>query len=389
MISRIALVCSGLGTVRRGYEAFIQGLFEALSGEPSVDVWLFKGAGDRTERQVPLWHLTRGGFVARLTGELTRRGPYVIEQVSLSASLVPHLRRIRPHLVYYCDPSIGRVLWQWRRLTGASFRLMLHNGGPHPPPFRWADHVHQLTPVAMAVALAAGHTPERQTLLPCGFNFGPEPHVPSQSERWGRRRALGLPVDRPVVLSVGALNRWHKRLDYLISEIAAMGERRPYLVMLGESEDETPAVRATAELLLGPDGFSMRTVPRERMDDYYRAADVFALASLIEAFGQPLVEALAHGLPCVAHDHEVTRFVLNTEGVLSDLRQPGALATALRTALGQEDTPEQRSRRYYAVRDRFGWSTLLPDYVAMLTQGPPSAVRAPAQRRKVAAELAG
>ncbi|HSB54713.1 MAG TPA: glycosyltransferase family 4 protein [Gemmatimonadales bacterium] len=387
MTTRVALVCSGLGTVRRGYEAFAQGLFDALSGVEGLDVWLFKGAGARTPREIPLWHLPRSGFPARLTGELTRRGPYVMEQATLTVSLIPWLRKTRPDVVYYCDPSIGRLLWQWRKLTGPQFRLIMHNGGPHPPPFRWADHVHQLTPVTLTEALSAGVPPERQTLLPCGFSFGPPPQPMSMYERSTRRRALGLPVDRPLVLSVGALNRGHKRMDYLITEIASMGEARPFLVMLGESEDDTPAVRALAELLLGPEGFQMRTVPRERMDEYYRAADVFALASLTEAFGLAYVEALAHGLPTIAHDQEVTRFVMGKEGTLADLRRPDALAAAVRTVLQEGDRGADRERRHEVMRARFGWPALLPGYVTMLA--PSDRAQAPAPRAPVAAGVAG
>jgi hypothetical protein len=75
--------------------------------------------------------------------------------------------------------------------------------------------------------------------------------------------------------------------------------------------------------------------------------------------------------------------------VLADLRRSGSLAGALWSVLEEEDRAEHRSRRYHSVRERFSWPALLPDYVAMLTQGPPSAVRSPAERRTVTAELAG
>jgi glycosyltransferase involved in cell wall biosynthesis len=124
------------------------------------------------------------------------------------------------------------------------------------------------------------------------------------------------------------------------------------------------------------------------MDDYYRVADAFALASLQEAFGLAYVEAMAHGLPCVAHDQEVTRFVLGEEGLLSDLRERGALTAALRSALSLKDTGELRSRRHHAVRSRFGWAALIPEYVSMLSQcAVPS--RGPAPRAEVAAGAAG
>lgn len=379
-MTRVFLVCSGLGHVHRGYETFMRECFSALRQEPGLDVWLFKGAGPSGPREVPLLHLPRAGFGARFIGEVTNRGAYTVEQLTLTTSLLPFLVRQQPALVYYCDITIGKLLWYWRRMTGARYRLLLHNGGPHPAPYPWADHVHQLTPGEANRAVEKGYDPARQTLLPCGFRFGQVPMPATADERTARRRELGLPLDRPVVLSVGALNRGHKRMDYLINEIASMGPERPFLVMLGEVESETPAVRATADLLLGPDGYLMRTVPRDAMDKYYRAADVFALASLVEAFGLVYVEAMSHGLPVVAHDYPVSRFVLREEGLLDDLRLPGRLARQVRHALALQDTAEQRIQRHTAVSHRFDWSVLAPRYVAMMQAVAHPPVNAPAAR---------
>lgn len=379
-MTKVFFVCSGLGNVQRGYEAFMRECFAALRGQPGLDLWLFKGAGRGDAREIPLLHFPRAGFGARFIGEATNRGAYTVEQLSFTASLIPYLLRERPDLVYYCDISIGKLLHYWRKLTGAKFRLLLHNGGPHPAPYLWADHVHQLTPGEAQRAIEKGYPPARQTLLPCGFTFGQVPLPASDDEQTTRRRQLGLPLDRQIVLSVGALNRGHKRMDYLINEIASMGPDRPFLVMLGEVESETPAVRATADLLLGPDGYLMRTVQRDAMDKYYRAADVFALASLVEAFGLVYVEAMGHGLPCVAHDYPVSRFILGDQGLLDDLRLTGRLAAQLRIALAMRDTAEHRIQRHTAVSHRFDWSALAPQYVAMMQTVAHPPVATPAAR---------
>ena len=41
---RIALLCSGLGHIRRGHEVFARDLFDLLKGE--LDITLFKGGGE-------------------------------------------------------------------------------------------------------------------------------------------------------------------------------------------------------------------------------------------------------------------------------------------------------------------------------------------------------
>jgi glycosyltransferase involved in cell wall biosynthesis len=203
-------------------------------------------------------------------------------------------------------------------------------------------------------------------LLPCALDIGPAPLPVSTAERAARRRALGFPATRPVILSVGALNRHHKRMDYLIREVASLPEPRPHLVMLGQEESDTPAVRAMAHLLLGSHGFSIRTVHPDEVEEYYRAADVFTLASLREGFGLGYAEALAHGLPCIAHDFAVARFVLGDEGIYADLREPGALAEALKRALASDSTDAVIQRRHAGVARRFGWQELAPRYVGML-----------------------
>ncbi|HWA15729.1 MAG TPA: hypothetical protein VG817_04805, partial [Gemmatimonadales bacterium] len=135
-MTKVFFVCSGLGNVHRGYETFMRECYTALRDQPDLDLWLFKGAGKGDRREIPLLHLPRSSFGARFIGELTNRGAYTVEQVTLTASLLPFLVRERPDLIYYCDISIGKLLHYYRKLTGARFKLLLHNGGPHPLPYR-------------------------------------------------------------------------------------------------------------------------------------------------------------------------------------------------------------------------------------------------------------
>ena len=165
-------------------------------------------------------------------------------------------------------------------------------------------------------------------------------------------------------MSVGAVNKWHKRMDYVVREVAALPEPRPYLVLLGQQDEETPDVRALAEDLLGTDNYQIRTVPYRDVAKYYQAADVFVLASLAEGFGRVFLEALSWGLPCLAHDCDIARYVLGASGLRADFEQPGSLMGLLREALSEGDAPSAWRRR--DAFQRFIWQQLGPEYVAMI-----------------------
>jgi glycosyltransferase involved in cell wall biosynthesis len=179
------------------------------------------------------------------------------------------------------------------------------------------------------------------------------------------RAALGLPVDRQVVLSVGLIGTGQKRMDYLIAEVAALPEPRPFLCLLGEDGPGAAEVRESARSQLGAPNVMIRSVPHAVAGHYYRAADVFILASLHESFARPYLEALARGTTVIAHDAEGTRQLLGSHAVLRDLTVTGEATRTLRAALARPAHTDARYQRWRYVRDRFGWPALRERYVQM------------------------
>jgi glycosyltransferase involved in cell wall biosynthesis len=189
------------------------------------------------------------------------------------------------------------------------------------------------------------------------------------------------------VLSVAALNRYHKRIDYLIEEIAELAKPRPFLLLLGEQESETSELRLLARGRLGDTGFEIRTVGASQVADFYRASDVFVLTSLVEAQGRALIEAASHGLPCIAHDSSVIRFAVGEHAFLGDLRTRGSLAELLRRQFA-EDPETLRLKSIAAHRhvyERFSWERLKPRYVALLAEVARLDVKPDAAKRAISA----
>ena len=364
--TRVFLVCSGLGHVHRGFESFTRECFDALRHDPRLDLRLFQGRGEATDRERTLWCLKRTGLAAKALGKVLR-DPYYVEQLSFTFALLPSLRRLRPQVVYYSDGAIGNWLWRLRPRLGLNYKLLLSNGGPlGPPGFPRIDHVHQISQAFYDESAAAGRSPATQTLIPYGFEIDREFLPPSPEEKAALRSRLNLPLDRPLVLSVGAINRSHKRMDYLIRETASLSEPRPYLLLLGNREAETPEIESLMRKLLGADHAQIRTVAHDAVCDYYRAADLFALCSLKEGFGRVFGEALAVGLPCLAHDGPVQRAVLGRSGTFVDVQVAGAMSNAIAGALQSPFSVDAAVSRHRDAYERLSWDKLAPRYVDMI-----------------------
>ncbi|MEQ8971690.1 MAG: glycosyltransferase family 4 protein [Coleofasciculus sp. C1-SOL-03] len=364
---KVFIVCSGLGRIQRGFESFTQECFEALSKVKYIDITLFKGGGQSNAKEMTLWNLPRHSWLAMQFGQMTRRGAYYIEQASFALSLLPHLYRQQPDVIYYSDGTVGNVLWHWRRFTKQSYKLLFSNGAPFfPPLLPYYDHLQQVAPSHLQVALDRGVPAAKQTLIPYGVKIPAELKLLSFPERETLRRQLRLPQKRQIILSVGAINKSHKRMDYLIREIGTLSEPRPYLLLLGQQESQSPEILQLGNQLLGTDNFQVRTVASHQVADYYRVADAFVLASLTEGFGRVFLEAMSYGLPCLAHDYEVARFVLGKEGYFANFELPGSLADLIYKVLVEVHDESKCYLRHRSVYDRFSWKKLLSSYSDMI-----------------------
>jgi 1,2-diacylglycerol 3-alpha-glucosyltransferase len=362
---KLFFYCSGIGIMNRGIESFFREAFDGLKGTEGLDLRLLKGGEEEAPDESRLWNLPRTGFIAELLGRAARRNSYVIEQWSTFIGVARLIRNHRPQIIFYSDANMGYLLYWFRKQIGVPYRLLYSNGGPCSPPFIRTDFVHQVAPYYLEHALSAGEPKQKHYFVPYGLNVGPSPLTLNDEERRSLRSRLGMPLDRPVVLSVGWIQRRHKRMHYVIEEIARLSEPRPYLQLIGAIDKGSEEIIELGYRLLGEDGFGVKSVPYRSVRDYYRAADLFVLASLEEGFGRVYLEALEHGLPVIAHRHPVMEYVLGDAGTLADLSRSGELAGLISRELSVPLSQEKMEKRWQSVRARFSWPVLAPAYAQM------------------------
>lgn len=344
-MTRVALACSGVGYVNRGFERMARDVFDTVDGV--VDLTLFKGGGVRAPREVVLRVPRRNGPLARAGGDRA----YQAELVAFATRLLPHLVRGHYDVVHYLEPYLGNVLAAARRRLRLRYRLLLTDGlGLTVRSGSRADLLHVLTPLAQKAAIAGGRPTGEVAFVPAGIHT-----ARFRADRAAARAELGLPQEARVLLDVAAVNRRHKRIDVLIDEVARLDDES---ILLLDGALEEPELLELGRGRLG-DRFRYVHVESDRVPLLYAAGDVFVHAALEEGYGLSALEAMASGLPVVMNDTPHFRWLVGDERQLVDFRAPGALARGL------AQLPDDTADRNRAHAAEFDWRTLRPRYVEL------------------------
>jgi glycosyltransferase involved in cell wall biosynthesis len=174
------------------------------------------------------------------------------------------------------------------------------------------------------------------------------------------RREFGLPEGVPVVLMVSALIPSKRVSDGLMT---AAGVPGLHVVVAGDGPERDRIDRLGEQLL--PGRFRRVQVQRERMPALYRSVNALLHMSLDEPSSNAFIEALATGLPVVAHDRDVTRWTFEGTALLVDTRTPANVTRAIEQALREPPPSDLNARRQLVLR-RYRWSAIADQYAQCL-----------------------
>ena len=155
--------------------------------------------------------------------------------------------------------------------------------------------------------------------------------VPGAQEKKALRQKLGIPEEK-VVIAVSRFIR-SKRLDMLIRTAAELGGPVGIYLIGGEPTREYLDLK---EQLGAENVHFVGFLKKDKLAEYYRAADLFALPTQTDVWGLVINEAMAQGLPIVTTDRCVAGLELirsGENGFLIPKDDQTALTEAVRKAL--------------------------------------------------------
>lgn len=352
---RIQFLLPGMHRVARGAELTFEAIAAEIAKRGTDEVTVVGSGPPLPDRP----YSYRGhGLIRRERFERFPKFPvfrteYAYEECTWVAGELFRYRPSAADVTVTCSyPFVNWMLTRWPPFRRRPAHVFMTGNGDHPShsdhrEFRFftCDGLICTNPVHFernrgrwpAVLIPNGIDPER---------FRPGPPV---------REQLGLPTDAPIVLMVSALMESKRVLEGLRA-VAAIPDA--VLVVAGDGPLRADFDALGEELM--PGRHHRLTLPAERMPDLYRSADVLLHPTLFESFGNVYVEAMAVGLPVVAHDSAVTRWILGESARLVDAVDAGALTDAVGSAI--KDGRDHALAETAGVAERFAWSTVASQY---------------------------
>jgi glycosyltransferase involved in cell wall biosynthesis len=305
---------------------------------------------------------------ARASAGLRRKQFDVVVAHQSTVAVGVHLARLGAPNVYVFHASPARELRFLRsRLGWGKARLVAYGLDPFLVAWeriavRRADSVIILSEFSRSL-LREDHpsAAERAVRIPGGVDV--ERFSPGDGKETARER-LGLPRDRPLLVTVRRLSE-RMGIEELLYAVARLnGEGAPLLAVVGSGELEVHLRRIAGEVGLGPRIRFVGSVGDEELPDWYRAADLFVLPTVAyEGFGMATLESLVSGTPVVGTAVGATPELLAPlDGrLVAESPEPHVLAEAIRRALDLAGDDLRRRCREYAC-EHFSWERIVKQW---------------------------
>lgn len=293
------------------------------------------------------------------------------------------IRRINPDLIHIHMASMVLPVMTAGRLAGVRRFLIQHHNfydrhwdALNPFLRRWEMALTRRAGVVVAVSESVGQCTRRCVGLPedkvvtvyNGIELERFMNVPPHDPRpeWGLAPAT------PLVVHVARYLNTKRIEDFIEAGALVAGrwtgpEPRPVFVVIGGGAKEYEDLYKRRIKELGAERSVLLAGSRDDVASILPTAQVGALASENEGFGQVILEYLAAGLPVAATSLPPIKELVSDgeQALLSPPRRPDLLADNIERLLRQRDLAARLVESGQGRLERFSWQSAVRDYEAL------------------------
>lgn len=342
--------------------------------------------GERWERSLYLF-ARRGPFVADVSPSIRLESADASSRLEQWRRLRRFVRRVRPDVIVAFLSYLTAL--SAARAAGVGTRVVFDVETPvsaflNDSDYRWSrPWSRRLFSAAMRIGCAAtdlivatSHGVAADLVESYGARAASVHVIPNPVDVRAVTAAAQAPLDQdvasrwkpPVIVAAGRLAE-AKNYPLLIEAFALLRERTPAsLFILGTGDEEARLRQMIRARGLGEVAHlcGFQTNPWK----YIARADVFALTSHYEGFGNVVVEAMACGVPVVATSSPGTRDIVSTgaDGVLVERHEPAAVAAALAEVLSDSAARRRMGETARRKADQYRTETVALNYDRVLSE---------------------
>lgn len=354
---RVAIIAPGLHRVTRGAEVALEAVGHELAKIPTVEVSLLGSGQTRPGQPYNFIH------VSNLPREKFENWPsipilrteYAYEELTFLFNLIPLYHPQDFDVTLTC--SYPFVNWWLRTARPRPAHVYITQNGDHPAQSNRSEYAW----FGCDALICTNHEyfeRNQSRWFSRLITNGVDPH--RFSPQPVSRETFNLPENTPLALIVSALTP-SKRVTVGIQAAAQIPEL--HLAICGDGPERETVKQLGHQLM--PGRIHLLQLPYHHMPDLYRTADIFLHMSMDEPFGNVYLEALATGLPIVAHDRAVTRWILEDTSILVNTLEISRIVQGIKQAL-QQHSPEAINHRRSLVEQRFTWQAVGQQYFNFL-----------------------
>lgn len=137
---------------------------------------------------------------------------------------------------------------------------------------------------------------------------------------------------------------------------------KTFLVVAGDGP-ERDRISQLAQELLPSRHVLLGSIPRSETPSLYRQMDVFLHMSQDEPFGIVYLEAGSSGLPIVAHDQPVTKWILGDCGIFCDTNNLDEVAFGISKAIDANETEHLGRQTRVRIEQEWTWEIQSEKYL--------------------------